>query len=429
MGAIRDSRPGPGGAAGDRLVRTGLAMVGVLLLAANLRAGITSVGPVLDEIRTDLGLGGATASLLISLPLVGFGVVSPLAPGLARRFGLERSLGGALGLLAVAIMVRSLPASGLIWFGTALLGAAVAIMNVLLPTVVKRDYPDRVGQLTGIYSAIQGGVAAIAAGFAVPIAGASAAGWRLSIGVWAGLALVGFAVFLPWFRRRAGPGARGGYPAAPPQDPELDTITLELPAVHGPGSIWTSMLAWQVTIFLGLQSTVYYVVITWWPSIEQSHGISASTAGWHQLAFQAFGISGALAAAALIHRWRSQSRLILAFAGMAPVAVAGQLLLPGAAVLWIVLLGLAGGATITIALSLFGLRTRNHHRAASLSGMAQSVGYLVAACGPVLIGGLHARSGSWTVPLLVLTAVAVVEVAFGLSAGRDRYVSDGHYRR
>ncbi len=398
-------------------------LAGVLLVAANLRAGITAVGPVLGEISTDLDLTGAAASFLISLPLIGFATVSPLAPALAVRFGLDRTLGGSLLVLAGAIVLRSVPVTGAIWAGTVLLGIAVAILNVLLPALVKREYPGRVGRLTGLYTAVQSAVAAVAAGLAVPIANAAAAGWRLSLGVWAGLALIGFAVFLPLIRSRVPRAATGPSGGIPEGDIRVDTMTFEIPASRGAGRNWSSALAWQVTLFLGLQSTVYYVVITWWPSIEQDHGLSATTAGWHQLVFQVFGIAGALAAAALIHRGRSQSLLTACAATLIPVGSLGQLVAPGAAVLWIALLGIAGGATITIALSLFGLRTRNHHRAASLSGMAQSVGYLIAACGPIAIGGVHSATGSWTVPLLIVAAIGMAEAVFGVLAGRDRYIA------
>lgn len=408
MPMTRESEPA--GAAPGRAVRAALVFVGVLLLAANLRAGITAVGPVLDPIRADLGIGGSAASFLISLPLVAFAAISPLAPSLARRVGLEWTLGGSLLALAAAIVLRSVPVPGMIWIGTVLLGIAVAILNVLLPALVKREYPDQVGRVTGIYTAVQSGVAAVAAGFSVPIADATAAGWRLSLGIWAGLALIGFAVFLPQIRARY----------RPRNDAGADVLPVE--PVAPDARLRSSAVAWQVTLFLGLQSTVYYTVITWWPTIEQDHGISAAAAGWHQLVFQLLGITGALAAATLIHRWTSQSLLTAGLALLAPLGVLGQIVAPSGALIWIALLGIAGGATITIALSLFGLRTHNHHRAASLSGMAQSVGYLLAAFGPVMIGILHDAMAGWTVPLLVLFGVGLLEVVFGFLAGRDRFV-------
>ncbi|WP_029145001.1 CynX/NimT family MFS transporter [Microbacterium luticocti] len=411
--------PTPSPARSDRTVRAGLMLAGVLLLAANLRAGITSVGPVMADIRTDLGIGGAAASFLVALPVIGFAVISPVAPTIARRIGLEWSLAGSLLVLAAAIVLRSVPLPGAIWAGTGILGAAIAMINVLLPALVKREYPTRVGPMTGIYSALQSGVAAVAAGLAVPIAGASAAGWRLSLGVWAALALIGFAVFLPALRARHTSAQRAADAGAvADSDAPADPAHI--------GTMWSSPLAWTVTLYLGLQSTIYYTAITWWPAIEQHDGLSPAAAGWHQFVFQTLGIAGSLSAAALLHRLRAQSALAAVAAVLAFAGIGGQLLLPGWGIVWVILLGASGGASITLALSLFGLRTRNHLHAASLSGMAQSVGYLLAAFGPILVGILHDATGSWDGPLLALLIVTVGILVFGILAGRPRFV---HERR
>jgi CP family cyanate transporter-like MFS transporter len=399
----------------DGAVRGGLILAGVLLLAMNLRASITAVGPVLGDIRAELGIGGAAASFLVGVPVIAFAAVSPMAPTIARRVGLEWALGGSLLVLAAATALRSVPIPGAIWVGTAVLGGAIAILNVLIPALVKREYPDRVGPMTGIYSAAQGTVAALAAGLAVPIAGLSDAGWRLSLGVWAGLALIGFAVFLPQIRRRHDSAARRAAAAADSGAPVTPARV---------GSMWTSPLAWSVTLFLGLQSTIYYTVITWWPTIEHDAGVDLATAGAHQFVFQAAGIAGSLTGAWLLHRLRSQSVLGASLAVIAVVGLVGQMVVPELALVWVVLLGSSGGASITMALSLFGLRTHNHHQAAALSGMAQSVGYLVAALGPILVGALHDATGSWTVALSFV-AVCLVGMFFcGILAGRPRYVGD-----
>lgn len=382
--------------------RSGLMLAGILLIAVNLRAAITSVGPVISDIRTDLVIGGATASVLVSLPLVAFAVVSPLAPALARRIGIERALGAALAVLAVATVVRSLPSTAALWTGTAFLGIAIAVINVLLPSLVKREYPDRIGQVTGLYSSVQGAAAALASGFAVPLAGTAQHGWRLALGIWAGLGLIALAVFLPQLGRRTVP-------------PATSSAT---PVRHR--SPWRSALGWQVTLFMGTQSTVYYTLITWWPSVEQAHGTSAAASGWHLFALQVAGLLANLATARLIPRRADQRLLIGAGAALVATGIAGQLVLPTASLLWIVLAGAGGGANIVLALSLFGLRTRDHHQAAALSGMAQSVGYALAAAGPVLLGALHDATGSWTAPLFVLLAVLVVQAAAGVQAGRAR---------
>lgn len=396
----------PAGTAGARGTRTALLLVGLLLIGANLRAGITAVGPVLGNLRADLQMSSSAASALVSVPLVAFAVLSPVAPAVARRFGVERVLGASLALLAVAIVVRSAPwGIGALWAGTAALGVAVAFLNVVLPVLVKRDHPDRIGRMTGLYSSVQSAAAAVAAGLAVPIAGTVPQGWRLSLGIWAGLALVGLAVFLP--RMRARPTVAPGLPA-----PGHDGAPAR--------PIRRSALAWQVTVFMGLQSTVYYTLITFLPSIEQAVGASAAAAGWHQFVLQILSIGGALSAAVLIQRLPDQRPLAVAYAGLCGAGVTGILLVPGLAVLWVAAIGVGVGGGVVYALSLFGLRTRDHHRAGTLSGMAQCLGYLLAAAGPPAIGALHDATGSWTPPLLAVLAMLGVALVAGVLAGRNR---------
>ncbi|GED00209.1 hypothetical protein KVA01_23630 [Kocuria varians] len=214
--------------------RAGLLLVGVLLLGANLRAGITAVGPVLPQIEHQVGLSAFQASLLVSLPLVAFAVVSPFAPRIAEALGLERTLGCALAVLAVGIVVRSVPGPGLIWVGTLLLGAAIAVLNVLIPSVIKRDWPQRIGPMTGVYQSVTALTAALASGLVVPVADVVPSGWRLALGMWAGLAVIGLAVFLPWILGRvegprvptpplgtepSAPSSGGGEGAAAPSGP------------------------------------------------------------------------------------------------------------------------------------------------------------------------------------------------------------------
>lgn len=382
-------------------LRPGLVLAGLLLVAANLRASITAVGPVLDTVRTDLGLSGMTASILISLPLVAFAVVSPLAPPLARRIGIERSLGVAVLVLAASVLVRSAPVSGGIWIGTAGLGCAIAVLNVTIPALVKRDFPTRIGPITGLYSAVQSGVAGVAAGIAVPVATLTEHGWRLSLGLWAGLAVIALGVFAPQLRSRTTPGG----PVQP---------------VSGHRSPWTSALGWQVTLFMGLQSTGFYVLITWMPSIERAAGVPAGTAGLHQSALNAAGIVGTLISAQVIRRSRDQRGLVTFATVAMAISVLGLALAPAAGLAWAIAGGLGCGSAIVLALSLFGLRTAHHDQAARLSGMAQSIGYLIAASGPILIGGLHDLTGSWPLALAPLLAVMAVQLVMGLLAGRDR---------
>ena len=383
-------------------------LVAILLIAANLRPSITAVGPVLDDIRSSLHLSSAGASVLISIPLVAFALLSPVAPWISRRLGLEGALAAALAVLAVAIVARCLPWTPALWIGTALLGVAIAVMNVVLPSLVKRDYPDHVGQITGLYAAVLSAVAAIAAGIAVPIAGLAHEGWRWSLGIWAGLAVVGVVVLAPRLRR----------PTLPSTAAEAD----ELPASSS-RSPWTSALGWQVTLFMGVQSAVYFILITWLPSIEQSTGVSATTAGFHQLLLNTGGIAGSLLTAAVIHRRPHDQRLIaVAISVLIGLGVTAELVAPSLSTVWVCVIGLGTGGTISLALSLFALRAGSPHQAAELSGMAQSIGYLMAAAGPIAIGALHDATDSWNAALVVILALVVAQLVVSVLASRNRQI-------
>jgi len=395
---------------------TTLIIAGILLVAGNLRAALTTVGPVLSNLRDDLGLSSSAASFLVSLPLLAFAVVSPFVPRVALRLGLERTIAAALGVLAVGLVVRSTPPTLLLWGGTLLIGVAIAVLNVVLPSWVKRDFPTKIGQVTGAYSAVQSGFAAVASGVAVPVAGLTGLGWRLPAAMWAGMALIAVGVLLPLMWREAGETTEEATDA--PGLVPTDTGH----AVHPGPPLWRSLLAWQVAAFMGLQSTNYYVLITWLPSIEQDAGISDTTAGLHLVLFSIFGIGGSLGCSALLARLRNQQVLGACIALVLVVANLGIMLAPGATVVWACVAGIGGGSSIVFALSLFGMRARSHRTAASLSGMAQSLGYILAAVGPVAVGALHDATGSWTPPMAVLLVLSGCLVVAGLLAGRDRTV-------
>jgi CP family cyanate transporter-like MFS transporter len=396
-----------------RALSPALVLVGLLLVAGNLRAGITTVGPVLADIERDLGLTSAAASVLVSLPLLAFAVVSPFAPRLARRVGLEWALGLGLIGLAVGLVLRSLPGLALLWGGTALIGVAIAILNVVLPALVKRDFPTRIGQITGSYSAVQSLFAALAAGVAVPVAGMSALGWRLPLGMWAVLAVVALAVLAPQLRRHT--------VVARSQD-DVSVTAHDLDGGARWRSPWRSALGWQVTAFMGMQSVAFYVFITWLPSIETAAGVSAGEAGLHQLFLNGFGIVGSIGCSFLIPRFRDQRLLAMIAPALIIVSAGGILIAPQLSGIWTSVTGVAGGASIVLALSFFGLRTSHHSQAAALSGMAQTVGYSFAAAGPIAAGALHDATGSWTPALAVVIVLQALLVVVGAFAGRARVV-------
>lgn len=384
--------------------RLGLGFLGVVLIGVNLRVGFVTVGPLLEEISRDLGISAGQAGLLTGLPLAMFALFSPVAPAVAARTGLDRALWLSLLLLAIGIGGRSAPVPGAVWLGTALVGIGIAFLNVLLPSLVKREFPHRVSQVTGLYTSIQSAAAAAGSAVVVPIAHAGPAGWRLALAVWAVPAVLALVALSPWLRRR--PAAAGAHE-------------------HGPDrfrSPWRSVLGWQVTLFMGLQSVAFYVFMAWLPSIERSHGVSATAAGAHMGLFLLVGTAASLGSGVLMTRFGDQRAVAFTGAALALAAYAGLAAAPSLVLLWVVL-GAAGcGSLIVVALSLFSLRSGSPQQAAALSGMAQSVGYGMAAVAPVVFGALYDAGGRWEPPLLLMAGLMVVLCGVALLVGRDRVI-------
>jgi CP family cyanate transporter-like MFS transporter len=386
-------------------IRGLLLVLAIVLLAANLRPALTSVAPLIGQIRTDTGVSNGVAGLLTGLPLLAFAVLSPIAPRLARRFDMERVLLASLLVLAVGILLRSAGVVAALFLGTAILGAAIAVGNVLLPSLVKREFPERTGLMTSTYTTALAVSAAIAAGASFPIAYQVDIGWRGSLALWALLALV---AAVAWF----------------PQIRSADPANASTGTSRGVTGLWGSVLAWQVTLFMGLQSLGYYVVLTWLPEILQEEvGVSASQAGW-MLALAQVVVSPAMfIAPVLADRRPSQYSVVVAAVTLTGVGTLGLLVAASTAtVLWIVLLGLGQGACFSLALTFFALRAPDSEHAAALSGMAQSIGYLLAAGGPFLFGLLRDATHAWTAPLTLLVAVTVCLLITGLGAARDAHV-------
>lgn len=377
-------------------------------MAANLRPAITAVGPVLPLVKDDVGLSDAALGVLGAVPVVAFALVSPAVYRLVRRFGADRTIAGALLLLAVGTCLRSWPgAEAKLWLGTALVGATIAVANVALPVVLKRDFPRSTARTTGLYVACMSVFAALASGLAVPLAGVSDLGWRLSLAAWALPALLALLVWLPRAARPRGRVRRPDVPAAT--------------AVARPTrSVWHSGLAWQLAAYMGLQSTAFYVVITWLPTVEQELGAGAAEAGWHLFFLQLAQIVGNLGAP-LLMRVGADQRLAAVLPGvLLVVAMLGLALAPGLVLLWAAGTGLATGAAFVVALSLVGMRADSAATASRLSAMAQGVGYAVAGAGLVLAGLLRDVGGSGPAVLVQVAGVGVLVVVLGLLVGRER---------
>lgn len=428
----------------------GVALIGALLAVAfNMRAAITGLPPVFPEL-TAAGFAPATEAVLAALPVLGFAVFSGLAPVLARRLGEERVLGLALLVLAAGLGLRSLAPGVLLFPGTIVASSAIAVMNVLLSSLIKRRRPDQTGLMIGLYLMSLTAGAVVGAVIAVPVftaAGGANAAVRLTLGMWALPALAAALIWLPQLRFRtvpaepghdtadggaasaagSGPVARGSGPVArgsgtvvggsEPAGPPITTPGLR--GRHGVLAMSRRALAWQVAAFMGLQSMTYYATLSWFPTLLRDHGLSAAGAG-DLLALMNFGnaVTG-LIVPVLAQRARDQ-RAIAAIAVlviMAGLAGAG-FGPPGAAAVFMLLLGLGQGAAFGLSVFLFAARAADGPTAAALSGFAQGIGYLVASVGPLLLGLLHSVTGGWVVPVWVLLAVGLGQLASGLLAGR-----------
>ncbi|MDM5340353.1 MFS transporter [Fictibacillus enclensis] len=377
-----------------------LLILGIIFAGANLRAPLTCVGPLIEMIRENTGMSNTLAGMLTTVPLLAFALISPLAPKMARKFGLEHTLFGALLLLGAGILLRSVPLSSGLFGGTVLLGVAIAVCNVLLPSLIKREFPNKVGLMTGTYSVSMNMWAAVASGVSIPISKGLGYGWRFALVCWVLISLVSILVWLPQLRMKHVP----------------------ISSVKGT-SMWGSGLAWKVTLFMGLQSTVFYSIITWLPAILHQQGLSPSKAGWLLSLTQFASLLPTFFVPVLAGRSADQRKLVAFTVLFLLLGYAGILSgITWLAPLYVILIGIGIGSGFGLATMFFVLRTQNAHQAAELSGMAQSVGYLLAAIGPALFGFLHDKTHSWTLPLTVLVVAGVLLFFVGMGAGSNRYV-------
>ncbi|MGW8327439.1 CynX/NimT family MFS transporter [Streptomyces sp. NPDC055897] len=377
-------------------------IIAICLVAANLRITLTGVGALLPEIERGSGLTSIWGGLLSALPLLTFAVTSPVVGRASHRMGSARLLVTALVVLAIGTVVRSLPSVICLFAGTVILSAAIAFGNVLLPALIRRSVPaDRIQSISALYVTVMGLMAAVSSGISTPLARSLPGSWRTAL-AWG--VFFTFAALLTWL-----PRMRGDKPQAAPG------------SSHSPVP-WRSPLAWQVTIFMGLQSLAFYTAVAWLPSILMGHGTSGTSAGWMLFYYQVVS----LAASSLLplltrgrhdQRWPAAGASLLVAGGFAVLAID-----PGLSVLACTLLGIGGGACLVLALTFQSQRVGSSGEAAALAGMAQSIGYLVAAAGPLLLGILHDATQSWTIPLTVLAVLGVTTAIAGHGAGQDRQI-------
>ena len=390
-----------------------LLIAGIIVISFNLRPAITSVGPLIGVIRDDINLTNWSAGLLTSLPLIAFAIMSPFAARLGNRYSYEGAMVIGLILLLFGISIRSMSVVVLLFTGTIFAGLGIAILNVLLPGLIKDKFPYKVGIMTSIYSTTMGIVAATASGISIPFAVNLNLGWQLALLVWTIPAILGIIIWL--FLRKKNP------------KPKQYTDSPKVKYVHASNKrIWHSPLAWQIAAFMGLQSFIFYVTISWLPEILHASGMSMVTAGWMLSFTQFVGLPASFIVPVLAEKVKSTRGIVFTLTLSCIVGYGGLLVSNHLAVIIIsvIFIGLSLSGVFSLALTFLGMRARTAEDAAELSGMAQSLGYILAASGPILIGFLFDLSGSWTYPIIAIMAITVLELIFGLLVSKERYVYD-----
>lgn len=370
-------------------------LLAILIVALNLRGAVTSVGPLLDLIQAELGLSSAAAGFLASLPLFAFALVSPYAAVLARRLGLEAAIFAALVTLLAGIGLRHAPGSFFLYLGTALIGIGIAVNNVLLPGLLRREFLRQLPLVTALFTMVLVTVGGLGSALAIPLQ--ALGGWRPSLLAWGLPVLIGLLAWAPRLRHntraQAPPGQRR--------------------------SLWRSPLAWQVSLFMACQSSAFYVMIAWLPSLlADLEAISPARSGWILFIYQIFVLGGVMGVPLLVHRFDDQRWIGVGCAGLILFGYAGLLFATADVLFWMSLMGLGAGGSLVLAMTWFGLRSASTAQAVALSGMAQAVGYLVAALAPILVGALRDGTGGWTLPLAFMLGLACLQAVVGYLAGR-----------
>jgi len=384
-----------------------LLMIGIIFVAFTLRPAITAVGPLIGDIRAETGISNGIAGLLTTLPLLAFGLLSPFVPKIANRLGNEWSIFIGLIILMSGMLLRSTGFVFFLFMGTVFIGLGIAICNVLLPGIVKGSFPKKVGLLTGIYTLSMGIWAGLAPGLSIPLADNLRLGWRISLSVYAILLVIAILFWLPQLK---------GNRKFEHKDKTKQTKA----------SLWSSTIAWQVTLFMGLQSLVYFSITAWLPEILVSHGFSIALAGWMVTLMQFSGLPANFIIPVIADRLPNQKGIALFIGCLSLTGLFGLLYgnNPIVITICIIFIGIALGAAISHSLTLIGLRAVNAKQASDLSGMAQSIGYLLAAIGPFVVGFLFDLFQTWTLPLILLIMVTILFTIAGIGAGRDQYVLD-----
>ncbi|MGD6746332.1 CynX/NimT family MFS transporter [Streptomyces sp. BH106] len=393
-----------------------LVVVGIVLAAVNLRPAITSLGALLEEVRDGLGMSGSVAGLLTSVPPLCFAIFGVMAPRLAKRFGPSAVVCAGMFAIAAGLVIRPFTGGTAGFLVASALGLmGIAVSNVLMPVIVKRWFPDKVGTMTGLYSMALALGTSTAAAATVPVTSALGGSWQAGLAVWAVLAVAAALAWLPLV------GKKDTATLAAAASPAAESAA----ASEGSGlRIARSRTAWALAVFFGLQATAAYITMGWMAQIFRDSGVSASTAGVLLAVTMAMGIPLGFVIPRMAARLPSQGPMVIALGLCGLAGYAGLYFAPASgAWAWALLLGISNCA-FPLALTMVGMRARTGVGVAKLSAFAQSTGYLISIPGPLLVGVLNQHSGGWGVPIAFMAALMVPQIVVGVFAGRNRTVED-----
>ncbi|WP_042470338.1 CynX/NimT family MFS transporter [Bacillus ndiopicus] len=383
--------------------QTLLFVVAIFLIATILRTPLTVVGPVIPFIREDLGISNALAGFLTTIPLLAFAVISPFAAPIARKFGMERTLFYSVLLLLAGIVLRSLGMTLLLITGTVLIGVAIAFANVLIPSYFKLKFPLHIGLLMGIYTVSMNASAGLAVGISHPIA-MSSFGWQGALGFSVILCITTLIAWFPLLRNN-----------------KAETMA---PGIKQPRTkLSRSWLAWTVALTMGLQSFFFYSLATWLPEILVSQGMQPENAGWMVTIMQLSQIPMTFIVPIIAGKLSSQRPITLFFVICYLIGFTGLMMeWTSSVVIWMIFLGFAGGASFSLCMMLFTLRTNTAYEAAELSGFAQSIGYLLAAIGPIALGYIHDAMNGWHIPNVIFIVVTILLLITSMISSQNRKI-------
>lgn len=377
-----------------------LLLIGLILVATTLRAPIIGVGPILEALKSTLGLSATMAALLTALPLIAFGVIAPFAGKLSQKIGLKRCLLGSLLIVVLGVLLRSEGSISTLYIGTILLGIGIAFGNVLMPSLVKRDFPKRIPSITGKCGLAIGLSAAITSTLAVPLM--TIFNWKIALGssvIFPLIALIIWSLFIKTTDEKVSQNVN-----------------------YQPNTVWKSALAWQVTLYMTINSILFYTMITWLPSILTNVGVSTIKAGSLHGLLQFASLVPGLLLGIIVSKMKDQ-RMVASILGLIQcLALLGFCFLPAAAPVWAFMFGLGTGGALILSLMMISLRSSNPHQAANLSGMAQCINFLLGALGPILAGKVHEITGNWIFILYTGVILAILMAGFGILAGRQKNI-------